>query len=219
MEVVTRPYADRVAAGDALARGLARYAGRGDVVVLGLPRGGVPVAARVAEALDAPLDALVVGKIRVPGQPELAAGAVAGIGASLEIVRNQQIVERAGLSDELFGDLARAEAEQVQHRQSAFRGLRPPAVVAGRTVVVVDDGLATGATMRAAVTALRRCEPDAIVVAVPIGAAGACADLARLVDHVVCPWTPARFRAVAMGYTDFSATSADEVRALLAVSR
>jgi len=208
-----RPYADRLAAGGALARELGRYAERRDLLVLGLPRGGMPVAARVAQALLAPLDAVVVRKLGLPDQPELAMGAVAVLGDRLEVVRTARLA--ADSTDEQFEAALRRESQELRRRQRAYRGDRPPPSVAGRTVIIVDDGLATGATMRAAVAAVRRGRPEAIVVAVPIGARDTCVLLAAEVDEVICPWTPADFTAVGQGYRDFSATADDEVRAVL----
>jgi predicted phosphoribosyltransferase len=209
------PYPDRAAAGDALAAELRRYAGRDDLVVLGLPRGGVPVAARVAAALAAPLDALVVRKVGVPGQPELAMGAVAGVAGGIEVVRNDRVIRRAGVDDAAFAAALRDEVPELRRREHAYRGDRPPAAVTGRTVIVVDDGLATGATMRAAVAAIRRQGPGRVVVAAPIGAGETCLALETAADEVVCPWTPGRFDAVSQGYRDFAPTADDEVRALL----
>jgi putative phosphoribosyl transferase len=210
-----RPYADRSEAGADLARHLSAYAGRDDVVVLALPRGGVPVAAAIAAALPAPLDVLIVRKLGLPGHSELAMGAIAGIGESIEIVRNTDVLSRAHVSPAEFDDVSRREATELRRRETAYRGDRPGAVIRGRTVIVVDDGLATGATMRAAVTAVRRGKPARLVVAVPIGAARTCAELAAEVDEVICPWQPDRFWAVGQGYRDFRQTEDAEVQRLL----
>jgi predicted phosphoribosyltransferase len=208
-----RPYDDRFVAGDALAGELRGYAGRDDVLVLGLPRGGVPVAGRVAAALEAPLDVLVVRKLGLPGQPELAMGAVAGLGERVEVVRNARLA--AGATEEQFDAVLTRESAEVRRRQRAYRGDRPPPRITGRAVIVVDDGLATGASMRAALAALNRHRPWRVVVAAPIGAPDTCVEIAADVDEVVCPWTPADFVAVGQGYRDFSPTSGDQVRTML----
>jgi predicted phosphoribosyltransferase len=213
-----KPYADRAAAGQVLAGELSAYAGATGLVVLGLPRGGVPVAAPVAAALGAPLDALVVRKIGLPGQPELAMGAVAGVGGDAAVVRNEAVIERAGVDGATFDRVLQQEAAELRRRELSYRGARPPAPVAGQMVIVLDDGLATGATMRAAVAALRHGRPARIVVAAPIGAVPTCAALAAEADEVVCPWTPSDFSSVGQGYRDFAPTSDEEVRRLLGVT-
>lgn len=210
-----RPYADRSEAGADLARHLSAYADRDDVVVLGLPRGGVPVAAAVAAALRAPLDVLIVRKLGLPGHSELAMGAIAGVGEGIEVVRNTDVLSRAHISPEAFDEVSRREATELRRRERAYRGDRPAAAIHGRTVIVVDDGLATGATMRAAATAVRRGEPARLVVGVPIGAPRTCAQLAAEVDEVICPWQPDRFWAVGQGYHDFRQTEDAEVQRLL----
>ena len=207
-------FADRVDAGRHLAAALGHLAGT-DVVVLGLPRGGVPVAAEVARALHAPLDVLVVRKLGLPWQPELAMGAVAGVGGSLEEVRNESVIRHSHVSDEVLAQVRTREVAELHRRESAYRGDRPPVDVRGRTVVVVDDGLATGSTMLAAVAAVHEQSPAAVVAAVPVGSRSTCARLRREVDEVVCVWTPIGFRAVGQAYDDFRATSDDEVRAAL----
>jgi putative phosphoribosyl transferase len=212
---IDRPYADRSAAGSDLARHLSAYADRDDVVVLGLPRGGVPVAAAIAAALHAPLDVLIVRKLGLPGHSELAMGAIAGVGERIEVVRNTDVLAHAQVSSDAFEDVSRREAAELRRREVAYRGDRPAAALRGRTVIVVDDGLATGSTMRAAVAAVRQGDPARLVVAVPIGAARTCRELAALVDEVVCPWQPHRFWAVAQGYRDFSQTEDAEVQRLL----
>jgi predicted phosphoribosyltransferase len=209
------PYADRRAAGDVLAAALGAYAGSPDVVVLALPRGGVPVGARIAAALGAPLDIAVVRKLGLPQHAELAMGAIASVGDSLELVRNNDVLRRARVPAAAFEEVCRRETDELRRRESAYRGDRPAVPLAGRVVILVDDGVATGSTMRAAVTAVRRQEPREIVVAVPIGARATCAELAVEADSVVCPWTPADFRAVGQGYLDFSQTTDAEVQQLL----
>jgi putative phosphoribosyl transferase len=210
------PYADRRAAGDVLARELAGYAGRDDVVVLALPRGGVPVAARIAAALHAPLDIALVRKLGLPQHAELAMGAIASVGDALEMVVNEDVLVRAGVGQAAFDEVCRRETEELLRRGTAYRGERRSVALLDRVVILVDDGLATGATMRAAVAAVRNQQPREIVVAVPIGARATCAELAVQVDTVVCPYAPADFRSVGQGYADFSQTSDAEVQRLLA---
>ena len=211
-------FADREDAGRALADALKEYRGRPGVVVLGLPRGGVPVARVVADALGAPLDIVVVRKVGTPGQAELAMGAIASIAGTIVTVRNPGILrQRAGESvDDTFERVASRERVELERRQREYRADRGPLDVAGRTVLVVDDGIATGATMKAAVTALKRAGAGQIVVAVPVGPADTCAELRGIVDRVVCVWMPDPFWAVGQGYVNFSQTSDDEVRRLLA---
>lgn len=215
-------FADRADAGYRLATAVAeRLADRPALarrppVVLGLPRGGVPVAAEVARQLGAPLDVLVVRKLGLPGQPELAMGAIAGVASDIEVVRNDAVLAQVPVGEEAFQHVYAAEVTELRRRESAYRGDRPPAAVAGCTTVVVDDGLATGATMRAAVAALRHSSPAAVVVAVPVGSRDTCARLAAEVDEVVCLTSPRGFIAVGQVYVDFSPTSDDEVRQALA---
>lgn len=190
-----------------------RYAGRDDVVVLGLPRGGVPVAVEVARALAAPLDVFVVRKLGVPGQPELAMGAVASGGTR---VLNPYVMRIAGISDEDLERVTAAERELLARREASYRGDRPAVDVAGRVGIVVDDGLATGASMRAAVDALRQSQPAELVVAVPVAPPDTCHEMTRVADTVVCARTPEPFFAVGHWYDDFSEVSDDEVRTCLA---
>jgi putative phosphoribosyl transferase len=204
-------FADRGDAGRALALLLTTYAGRDDVVVLGLPRGGVPVAAEVASALGATLDVLIVRKLGVPRHPELAMGAVAGVGEAIDLVTNDRVLARAQVSAAEFDAVRRAELAELHRRSVAYRGDRPAVSVAGRVVIIVDDGLATGSTMRAAVAAVRRQLPRRLVVAVPVGPADCGTELGEQVDEVVVALTPERFQAVRQGYQDFSETSDDEV--------
>lgn len=216
-------YADRADAGQSLAAALQRELGAAATgsaaVVLGLPRGGVPVAAAVAARLHASLDVIVARKLGAPAQPELAMGAVARFGAPAQIVRNDGVITRMRVSAEQFDRVVERETAELHRRESLYRADRPPADVQGRTAILVDDGLATGATMRAAIQALAEAPaaPKAIVAAAPIGAADTCAQLAALpaVSRVVCPWQPAGFSAVGQGYQRFDQTEDAEVIRLL----
>jgi predicted phosphoribosyltransferase len=180
--------------------------------VLGLPRGGVPVAYEVAAALAAPLDVFVVRKLGVPGHEELAMGAIASGGVR---VLNERVVNEVGIDAPEIEAVADRERAELERRERAYRGERDPIDVEGKTVIVVDDGLATGATMRAAITALRDRQADTIVVAVPTGSPQTCAEIGETVDEIVCPRTPEEFTAVGVWYRDFEPTSDDEVRRLL----
>ncbi|MGZ4625600.1 MAG: phosphoribosyltransferase [Kineosporiaceae bacterium] len=212
-------YADRRDAGVALARLLAGYAGRHDLVVLGLPRGGVVVAAPVAADLHAPLDVLVVRKLGLPGRPELAMAAVTEVAGHVSLVRNEDVLRRWPVPPEVLDGILQAELAELRRREGAYRRGRAPLQVAGKVALVVDDGLATGASMRAAVAGVRRLDPVAGVVAVPVGAPETVRALRPLVDDLVCPWQPRPFTSVGEAYDDFTATSDDEVlRALAAVS-
>ncbi len=209
------PFRDRSDAGTRLATVFDEsWGGRPDVVVLGLPRGGVPVAFEVARVLGAPLDVLVVRKLGVPGHEELAFGAVASGGLR---VLNPEVAD--SLPPEVVDAVTARQQQEVIAREAMYRGDSPPLDLAGRTVVVVDDGLATGASMRAAVAAVRQRGPATIVVAVPVGAAQTCERLRSEADDVMCALTPAPFRAVGAWYEDFSPTTDDEVRRLLARAR
>lgn len=207
-----RVFHDRADAGRVLARTLAAYAGRPDVVVLALPRGGVPVAFEVARALDAPLDVFLVRKLGVPGQEELAMGAIA---SGHVRVLNDAVVQALGIPDSVIDAVAAREERELERRAREYRDGRPPVPVAGRTVILIDDGLATGSSMRAAVQALKQQRPGRIVVAVPVAAAQTCDELRGQVDEVICAWTPAPFDAVGLWYDDFSQTTDAEVRQLL----
>jgi len=206
-------FRDRRHAGRVLAQVLTGYANRSDVIVLALPRGGVPVAYEVAKALHAPLDVFVVRKLGVPGHEEYAMGAIASGGVR---VLNDEVVQRLGIPDAAVDAVARYEQGEVERRERLYRAGRPPPDVRGRTVILVDDGLATGSTMMAGVRAVRAQQPARIVVAVPTAAAETCAQLRSEADEVVCATTPEPFRAVGMWYDDFSQTSDEEVRELLA---
>ena len=209
-----RRFADRRDAGRALAEVLRPHLGEHPerVLVLGLPRGGVVVAAEVAVAVHAPLDVLVVRKLGLPWQPELAMGAIAAVGDVVETVRTETVLAASRVGPEAFEEVRAEELAELRRREAAYRGNRPAVRVRDRSVVLVDDGLATGSTMRAAVAALRRQHPVRIVAAAPVGSPAACAGLAADVDDVVCLVAPPNFRAVGQGYADFAPTSDDEVR-------
>lgn len=209
----TPVFADRRAAGRALARALVPYAGRSQTIVLALPRGGVPVAYEVARALHAPLDAYLVRKLGVPGHGELAMGAIAVGGTR---VLNDDVVRSLGIAPDVIDAVAAAETREIAWRNRRYRDGRPPPDVRGRVCIVVDDGLATGATMRAAIAALRAQAPIRIVAAAPVAAQETCREIERVADAAICLVTPARFLAVGVWYADFSPTTDDEVRFLLA---
>ena len=206
------PYADRVEAGDELAKHLRRYAGRAGVIVLGLPRGGVPVAATVAAELGVPLDVFVVRKLGVPGHRELAMGAIASGGAR---VLNHDLIDRLGIAPMMVATIIAEEERELARRERLYRLERPPVNLTGQTVILVDDGLATGSTMLAAITAVRELSPAKVVVAVPIGSLEACRHLEQFADEVICARIPKNMVAVGRSYLDFSPTTDDEVRRLL----
>jgi putative phosphoribosyl transferase len=205
-------FRDRADAGRALARRLRAYANRPDVLVLALPRGGVPVAYEVARALRAPLDGFLVRKLGVPGQEELAMGAIATGGVR---VLNDDVVRLLQIPDEVIDSVAEVQWRELERREREYRDDRPPPAVRDKTVILIDDGLATGSTMRAAVAALRQQGPARIVVAVPVASAATCEDFRDEVDDVVCVQTPEPFYAVGSWYDDFTQTSDAEVHALL----
>lgn len=205
-------FRDRTDAGRALAAELAGYRGAPGVLVLALPRGGVPVAYEVARALGAPLDVFLVRKLGVPGHEELALGAIATGGVR---VLNDHVVRGARVSPEQIEAVAAREQAELERREREYRGGRPPPEIRGRVVILVDDGLATGATMRAAAEAVARQGPARVVIAVPVAAAETCRALSRQVDEVVCAETPEPFWGVGMWYQDFGQTTDEEVRALL----
>jgi erythromycin esterase-like protein/predicted phosphoribosyltransferase len=206
-------FRDRREAGQLLAEKLKAYANRQDVIVLALPRGGVPVAYEVARALGAPLDVFVVRKLGVPGYEELAMGALATGGVR---VLNDQVVERLGIPQHVIDAVAAREQQELARRERLYRGDRPPPDLRGRTVILVDDGLATGATMQAAIEALRQQKPARIVVAVPVASPDTCEEMKKKADEVICAVTPDPFHAVGRWYIDFSQTTDQEVAALLA---
>jgi predicted phosphoribosyltransferase len=206
-----RMYRDRVEAGQTLGASLAQYKDK-DVLVLGIPRGGVPVAVEVARALNADLDVIVARKLGAPGQPELAIGAVTANGGRFI---NDEAIAGLGVSEEYLQKVIEAEMTEAQRREKRFRGGRPAARIKDRVVIVADDGLATGATMRASVRSVRKAEPARLIVAVPVGSPEACAALRHEVDEVVCLYQPELFWAVGLYYRDFEPTPDDEVTRLL----
>jgi len=209
-------FLDRREAGRALAARLTRYAERSDVVVLALPRGGVPVAFEVATALSAPLDVFVVRKLGLPGHEELAMGAIASGGVR---VLNDDVVKPLRIPPSVIERVTAAEAVELRRREVLYRRGDDPVRVDGKVAILVDDGLATGSTMKAAVQALRRRAPARIVVAVPVGAPSTCDEFAALVDDVVCAITPELLDGVGYWYADFSQTGDAEVVDLLRVAR
>lgn len=211
-QVSTQPFADRAEAGELLAERLRAYRDRDDVVVLALPRGGVPVGREVARALGVPLDVYVVRKLGVPGHEELAMGAIATGGVRL---LNYDVIDALGIPMNVIDAVAAREQQELARREQAYRGDRGPIALTNKTVILVDDGLATGATMRAAVMAARQQQPARVIVAVPVGAVSTCADLAAEADDVVCVRTPDPFVAVGLWYRDFTPTTDHEVRSLL----
>lgn len=208
----TPRFADRHEAGAALGALLQHHAGRPGVVVLALPRGGVPVGFEVAEALGAALDIFLVRKLGMPGHPEFAMGAIASGGIR---VLSDDVIQMYGVSAEAIERVARAEQAELERREREYRQNHQAVDLAGKTVILVDDGLATGSTMRAAVEAVRRHGPARVIVAAPVGAPSTCADFRAVADEVVCAQTPEPFSAVGLWYQDFSQTTDDEVRDLL----
>jgi putative phosphoribosyl transferase len=209
-------FRDRTDAGRRLARELAHYADRDEVVVLGLPRGGVPVAYEVARELDAPLDVFLVRKLGVPGHEELAMGAIASGGVR---VVNEQVVQATGMDEATIAAVAADEQRELERRERAYRGDRPLLDFTGKTVILVDDGLATGSTMRAAALALREQGPRRTIIAVPVAARETCDALREDVDEIVCAVTPEPFYAIGLWYENFSQTTDEEVHACLAEAR
>jgi len=205
-------YADRYSAGKALAKELNSYANRLDVIILALPRGGVPVAFEIAKVLSAPLDVFIVRKLGVPGHEELAMGALAMGGVT---VFNQEVIHNLAVSQQAIDLVINEEAQELRRRELAYRGKKPFPVLKGKTVILVDDGIATGATLRAAVKALRQLKPASIIVAVPVAEITTCEKIAMLVDKLVCPLKPQSFYAVGQYYDDFSQTTDEEVYSLL----
>jgi predicted phosphoribosyltransferase len=209
-------FADRRDAGKRLAERLSAYRGVKNVIVLALPRGGVPVAFEIAKALDAPLDLMLVRKLGVPDDEELAMGAVALGGAC---VFNRSVIKNIGIPRPLIEDVIAAERKELSRRNEAYRGNRLPPDLKDRTVILVDDGMATGADMRAAVKAVKKQAPARVIVAVPVGSGEACESLQKLADEVVCLQIPPLFFGVGGAYEDFSQTSDEEVKALIEESQ
>jgi putative phosphoribosyl transferase len=207
-----KPFRDRTEAGRLLAERLEAYANQTDVLVLALPRGGVPVAFEVARALGAPLDVFLVRKLGVPGHEELAMGAIASGGVR---VLNEGVVGYLRIPAQVIDAVAAEEQKELERRERAYRGDRTALNVRGCIVILIDDGLATGSTMRAAVAALRQQQPNRLVVAVPIAAESTCDAFRSEVDEIICAKTPEPFYAVGLWYEDFSQTTDDEVRELL----
>ncbi len=205
-------FRDRIQAGQRLAEKLTAYADNPDVLILALPRGGVPVAYEVAKTLHSPLDIFVVRKLGVPGHEELAMGAIASGGV---VILNQDIVQGLNIPEDVIHNVAKRELREIERRETLYRDNQPLPHIEGRTIVLIDDGLATGATMRAAVRALRQKNPAQIIVAVPVASRQTCDDLRREVDYIVCAVTPQAFHAVGLWYDDFTQTSDDDVRMLL----
>ncbi|MDD4891545.1 MAG: phosphoribosyltransferase family protein [Phycisphaerae bacterium] len=203
---------NRPHAGRELAAALRRYAGRADVLVLGLPRGGVEVAAEVADALHVPLDVMLVRKLGVPGHEELAMGAVGAGGAR---VLNRDVIAALGIPLDVVESVAEREGIELARRNAAYRANRPPPRIAGRTIILIDDGLATGASMRVAVQAVRQLQPQRVIVAVPVAPPETVRELGSQVDEMVCLSAPADFDGVGRWYADFSQTSDRQVRDLL----
>jgi putative phosphoribosyl transferase len=206
-------FRNRTEAGQRLAAKLGAYAHRSDVLVLALPRGGVPVAYEIARALAAPLDIIIVRKLGVPYEPELAMGAIASGGVR---VLNTDIIASLDIPADVVESVTAAEQRELERRERAYRGERPAPVIRGRTVILVDDGIATGATIRAAVGALRQQQPARIIIAAPVAAAVTCDDLRPLVDELVCVLTPDALFGIGYWYDQFPQLSDDELRALLA---
>ncbi len=209
-------YRDRVDAGKQLAKRLTDFADRDDVLVLALPRGGVPVAYQVAKALQVPMDIFLVRKLGVPGHEELAMGAISTGGVR---VLNDDIVSYLRIPRDVIDAVAAGELKELERREREYRGDRPEPDVRGKTVILIDDGLATGSTMRAAAAALRQQNPTRIIVAVPVSAPQTCDEYRMGVDEIICARTPEPFFGVGMWYEDFSQTTDDEVRDLLGKAR
>ena len=210
--VTSQQFRDRTEAGADLAEALRHYHGREGVVVLGLPRGGVPIADEVARRLGAPLDVFVVRKLGVPGHEELAMGAIASGGVRFA---NREVVEPLEIPETVIDSVARREQVELDRREQLYRGDHPPLSLQGKTVILVDDGVATGSTMQAAIRAARQRQPARVIVAAPVGAPTACVELSNEADEVVCVRMPDPFVAVGLWYADFTPTSDEEVRKIL----
>jgi putative phosphoribosyl transferase len=208
-------YSDRRAAGQQLALLLEEYSGREDTLVLGLPRGGVPVAFEIADSLHLPLDVFIVRKLGAPGQPELALGAIASGGLC---VLNDNLIDELDVTPEVMAEITAHESAELARRETRYRGGRPELNLANKNIILVDDGIATGATMRAAIKALRYLNPTTIIMAVPVAEKKMLDKMAMIADRVVCPLQPTDFRAVGWHYEHFEQTTDDEVNHLLAES-
>ena len=211
-EVLEHAFPDRRAAGRELAERLRKYTGRDDILVLALPRGGVPVAYEVAAALGAPLDLFLVRKLGTPGHRELAMGAIASGGVR---VLNDDVVRWYGIAPGAIEAVAQEEQRELERREREYREGRPAQSAKAKTIILIDDGLATGSTMKAAVQAMKAQDPARVIVAVPVGARETCAELASIADEVVCARMPEPFSAVGQWYVDFDQTTDDEVKQLL----
>jgi putative phosphoribosyl transferase len=209
-------FRDRTEAGEELAREFEAYADRDDVLVLALPRGGVPVAFEVAKALRAPLDVWLVRKLGVPGHSELAMGAITAGGIC---VLNEDVVQDLRIPNSMIAEVARRESQELERRARVYRGDRPALLIGGQNVILVDDGVATGATLRAAIAALRTQEPARLIVAVPVASSEACVWLEEQVDELICLLRPADFWSVGSWYIDFSPTTDEDVCRLLNTAR
>lgn len=205
-------YDDRYQAGRVLVDLLKNYAKRTDVIVLALPRGGVPVGYEIAQKLSLPLDIFIVRKLGVPGHEELAMGAIASGGIT---VLNEEIVNLLHISTEAIDTIQKSEQEELLRREQVYRGKKPFPELSGKTIILVDDGIATGYTMRAAIAALKQKKPAKLIVAIPVAARSTCDEIAPLVDEIICPMRPVNFYAVGLWYNDFSQTTDEEVMQLL----
>lgn len=203
------PYRDRLAAGQTLAKRLAAHTASTDTLVLALPRGGVPVAAEIAQALALPIDVFVVRKLGLPGNPELAMGAIASGGVRL---LDESLIATEGIPPRVVEEVIERETAELQRRERAYRGDRPAPQLAGRRLILVDDGVATGYTMRVAVLALQQLRPAALTIAIPVGAPDTCALLRGMVDEFICPMEPAAFHAVGLWYDHFAPLTDEQVR-------
>lgn len=208
-------FRDRIEAGQKLGQKLKTYANREDVIVLGLPRGGVPVAFEVAKALNAPLDVFLVRKLGVPNQQELAMGAIASGGVR---ILNRKIIEKLNISEEEIARTAAREQRELERREDAYRGDRPPLDLSDRIVILVDDGLATGATMHAAAIAIAKKQPQRMIATVPVSAREVCNEFRIEVDEIICAETPRPFIAVGLWYRNFDQTSDAQVQNLLQIA-
>lgn len=209
-------YRDRQEAGQVLASELKEYANRSDVIVLALPRGGVPVAYEIAQELNLPLDVFIVRKLGVPGHEELAMGAIASGGTT---VFNDDVVRSLSISKKMIDSVIQKENEELSRRELTYRGKRPFSNIKNKTVILVDDGIATGATMRAAIKALRLLKPASIIIAVPVAEANTCQSIAKIADKMLCPLQPTLFYAVGAWYDYFDQTSDEEVHRLLGMAK